>query len=119
MLLETSVISLAFSLLLFLPLFPERVRLMLYSHFVLSFWVFDDDVQPTTPLEHCEWLNKLLIEVWPNYISPRLSLRFSSIVEVNYFVLYLSISVRCLRFAQQAAGSYVIVDVDGSHGTSG
>lgn len=36
---------------------------------------------PTTPLEHCEWLNKLLIEVWPNYIDPKLSLRFSSIVE--------------------------------------
>lgn len=36
---------------------------------------------PTTPLEHCEWLNKLLIEVWPNYIGPKLSLRFSSIVE--------------------------------------
>ncbi|KAL4573582.1 hypothetical protein LXL04_020392 [Taraxacum kok-saghyz] len=37
--------------------------------------------QPTTPLEHCEWLNKLLIEVWPSFISPRLSLKFSSIVE--------------------------------------
>ncbi|MFS7962077.1 putative C2 domain, synaptotagmin-like mitochondrial-lipid-binding domain, C2 domain superfamily [Helianthus anomalus] len=35
----------------------------------------------TTPLEHCEWLNKLLIEVWPNFISPKLSLKFSSIVE--------------------------------------
>lgn len=39
------------------------------------------ETSPTTPLEQCEWLNKLLIEVWPNYISPRLSLRFSSIVE--------------------------------------
>lgn len=36
---------------------------------------------PTTPLEHCEWLNKLLIEIWPNFISPKLSLKFSSIVE--------------------------------------
>ncbi|KAJ9550563.1 hypothetical protein OSB04_014608 [Centaurea solstitialis] len=36
---------------------------------------------PTTPLEHCEWFNKLLIEVWPNFISPKLSLKFSSIVE--------------------------------------
>lgn len=43
---------------------------------------------PVTPLEHLEWLNKLLIEVWPSYISPKLSLRFSSIVEVN--VLFLS-----------------------------
>lgn len=36
---------------------------------------------PTTPLEHCEWLNMLLTEVWPNYIGPKLSLRFASIVE--------------------------------------
>ncbi|KAL3818150.1 hypothetical protein ACJIZ3_004055 [Penstemon smallii] len=36
---------------------------------------------PLTPLEHCEWLNKLLIEIWPNYLSPKLSLRFQSIVE--------------------------------------
>lgn len=39
-------------------------------------------VQLTTPLEHCEWLNKLLMETWPNYISPKLSMRFASIVEV-------------------------------------
>ncbi|CAI9113565.1 OLC1v1014190C1 [Oldenlandia corymbosa var. corymbosa] len=36
---------------------------------------------PMTPLEHCEWLNKLLTEIWPKYIAPKLSLRFSSIVE--------------------------------------
>ncbi|KAJ7970373.1 putative Synaptotagmin [Quillaja saponaria] len=36
---------------------------------------------PITPLEHCEWLNKLLTEVWPNYTSPKLSIKFSSIVE--------------------------------------
>ncbi|CAI9755382.1 unnamed protein product [Fraxinus pennsylvanica] len=36
---------------------------------------------PVTLLEQCEWLNKLLLEVWPNYISPKLSSRFSSIVE--------------------------------------
>ncbi|XP_008393317.2 synaptotagmin-5-like [Malus domestica] len=35
----------------------------------------------TTPLEHCEWLNKLVMEVWPNYMNPKLSIRFSSIVE--------------------------------------
>ncbi|XP_022881162.1 extended synaptotagmin-1 [Olea europaea var. sylvestris] len=34
-----------------------------------------------TPLEQCEWLNKLLFDLWPNYISPKLSSRFSSIVE--------------------------------------
>ncbi|KAG8476222.1 hypothetical protein CXB51_033122 [Gossypium anomalum] len=38
---------------------------------------------PNTPLEHCEWLNKLLIEIWSNYINPKLSLRFQSIVEVR------------------------------------
>ncbi|XP_058179186.1 uncharacterized protein LOC131297966 isoform X6 [Rhododendron vialii] len=36
---------------------------------------------PVTPLEHCEWLNKLLMEIWPNYMSPKLSMRFASIVE--------------------------------------
>ncbi|XP_052179915.1 synaptotagmin-5 [Diospyros lotus] len=36
---------------------------------------------PVTPLEHCEWLNKLLMEIWPNYINPKLSMRFSSMVE--------------------------------------
>ncbi|EEF30229.1 extended synaptotagmin-1 [Ricinus communis] len=36
---------------------------------------------PITPVEHCEWLNKLLLEVWLNYIHPKLSTRFSSMVE--------------------------------------
>uniref|UniRef100_A0A7C9EPD9 C2 domain-containing protein n=1 Tax=Opuntia streptacantha TaxID=393608 RepID=A0A7C9EPD9_OPUST len=36
---------------------------------------------PTTPLEYCEWLNKLLMEVWPHYIHPKISTRFSEIVE--------------------------------------
>ncbi|KAL6847833.1 hypothetical protein ACP4OV_021961 [Aristida adscensionis] len=36
---------------------------------------------PTTPIEPCEWLNKLLIEVWPNYMEPKLSRRFQSTVE--------------------------------------
>ncbi|XP_058193725.1 synaptotagmin-5-like [Rhododendron vialii] len=36
---------------------------------------------PVTPLEHCEWLNKLLMDIWPNYINPKLCLMFSSIVE--------------------------------------
>ncbi|XP_038994380.1 synaptotagmin-5-like [Hibiscus syriacus] len=34
-----------------------------------------------TPLEHCEWLNKLLMEIWSNYMNPKLSFRFHSIVE--------------------------------------
>ncbi|GAV69274.1 C2 domain-containing protein [Cephalotus follicularis] len=36
---------------------------------------------PTTPLEHCEWLNKLLIDVWPNFLNPKISAKFSTIVE--------------------------------------
>ncbi|KAG7944615.1 hypothetical protein I3843_15G110900 [Carya illinoinensis] len=36
---------------------------------------------PITALEHCEWLNKLLMEVWPYFINPKFSTRFSSIVE--------------------------------------
>ncbi|XP_021292106.1 synaptotagmin-5 isoform X2 [Herrania umbratica] len=36
---------------------------------------------PITPLEHCEWLNKLLMEIWSNFMNPKLSLRFQSIVE--------------------------------------
>ncbi|KAK1268168.1 hypothetical protein QJS04_geneDACA017663 [Acorus gramineus] len=39
------------------------------------------DTLPVTPLEPCEWLNKLLMEVWPNYMDPKLSNKFSSIVE--------------------------------------
>ncbi|PIN13548.1 putative Ca2+-dependent phospholipid-binding protein [Handroanthus impetiginosus] len=34
-----------------------------------------------TPLEHCEWLNKLLLEVWSGYVNPKLSSLFASIVE--------------------------------------
>ncbi|PKI48319.1 extended synaptotagmin-1 [Punica granatum] len=36
---------------------------------------------PSTPLEPCEWLNKLLVEVWPEFMNPKLAIRFSSIVE--------------------------------------
>ncbi|GLT64210.1 hypothetical protein SLA2020_367170 [Shorea laevis] len=39
------------------------------------------NTSPITPLEHCEWLNKLLMEVWPNYMNPKLSKKFSSTVE--------------------------------------
>ncbi|XP_073055714.1 uncharacterized protein [Primulina eburnea] len=45
---------------------------------ILAVWV---TIQPVTPLEQCEWLNKLLIDIWPNYINPKLSSRFSSIIE--------------------------------------
>ncbi|KAG5022094.1 hypothetical protein JHK85_018436 [Glycine max] len=39
------------------------------------------NVSPITPLEHCEWLNKLLTEVWSNYFNPKFSIRISAIVE--------------------------------------
>ncbi|XP_058722425.1 synaptotagmin-5-like [Vicia villosa] len=38
---------------------------------------------PITPLEHCEWLNKLLTEIWPNYFNPKLSSRLKAIVEAR------------------------------------
>ena len=46
----------------------------------------------TTPIGPWEGLNKLLIEVWPNYMEPKLSRKFQSTVEVSfclklYFVL--------------------------------
>jgi len=52
---------------------------------IYSFYIF---AQPVTPLEHCEWLNKLLMEIWPNYINPKLSMRFSSMVEVTVVFLF-------------------------------
>ncbi|ESW24745.1 hypothetical protein PHAVU_004G156400 [Phaseolus vulgaris] len=39
------------------------------------------NVSPITPLEHCEWLNKLLTEVWSNYFNAKFSIRLSAIVE--------------------------------------
>ncbi|KAJ1405713.1 Synaptotagmin-like mitochondrial-lipid-binding domain [Sesbania bispinosa] len=39
------------------------------------------NVSPITPLEHCEWLNKLLTEIWSSYFNPKLSIRLSAIVE--------------------------------------
>ncbi|CAN8258897.1 unnamed protein product [Cochlearia groenlandica] len=35
----------------------------------------------TTPLEHCQWLNKLLTVIWLNFMNKKLSLRFASMVE--------------------------------------
>ncbi|KAI9113972.1 hypothetical protein K1719_015223 [Acacia pycnantha] len=36
---------------------------------------------PITPLEPCEWLNKLLTDIWFNYYNPKLSRRLSAIFE--------------------------------------
>ncbi|CAB4281293.1 unnamed protein product [Prunus armeniaca] len=49
------------------------------------------NTSPITPLEHCEWLNRLLIETWPNYMNPKLSIRFSSIVEERVELLEFSL----------------------------
>eukprot|EP00250_Pteridium_aquilinum_P006892 c16719_g1_i2 orf=702-3128(-) len=38
------------------------------------------NTQPLTPLEPCEWLNKLLINLWPNYMEPKLSHRFAAMM---------------------------------------
>lgn len=43
-------------------------------------------LQTTTPLEHCQWLNKLLSEIWLNYLNKKLSLRFASMVEVRFIL---------------------------------
>ncbi|XP_015966672.1 synaptotagmin-5 [Arachis duranensis] len=39
------------------------------------------NTSPITPLEHCEWLNKLLTEIWSSHYNPKLSIRLSAIVE--------------------------------------
>ncbi|KAL6007485.1 hypothetical protein ACLOJK_032983 [Asimina triloba] len=52
-----------------------------------------------TPLEPCQWLNKLLMEVWPNYIEPKLSQRFRHIVEVT--LLLLAFSANCTSATHQ------------------
>ncbi|KAJ3694418.1 hypothetical protein LUZ60_009898 [Juncus effusus] len=36
---------------------------------------------PVTPIEPCAWTNKLLMEVWPNFLEPKLSRKFFSTVE--------------------------------------
>ncbi|BAT72781.1 C2 and GRAM domain-containing protein [Vigna angularis] len=36
---------------------------------------------PVTPLEHCDWLNLLLTQIWSNYFNPKFSRRLSAIVE--------------------------------------
>ncbi|KAH7316026.1 hypothetical protein KP509_21G075600 [Ceratopteris richardii] len=57
-----------------------------YRHKVLSEeinrrgrWTMEKS-QPLTPLEPCEWLNKLLMDVWANYMEPKLSYKFSSMM---------------------------------------
>ncbi|XP_022725348.1 synaptotagmin-5-like isoform X2 [Durio zibethinus] len=48
---------------------------------------------PITPLEHCEWLNKLLMEIWSNYMNPNFSLRFQSIIEEKIELLEFSLGL--------------------------
>ncbi|KAK9714101.1 hypothetical protein RND81_06G071700 [Saponaria officinalis] len=39
------------------------------------------EAAPSTALEHCEWLNKLLMEVWLHYIQSKISSKLSYTVE--------------------------------------
>ncbi|XP_061345008.1 uncharacterized protein LOC133290881 [Gastrolobium bilobum] len=39
------------------------------------------NTSPVTPLEHSEWLNLLLTQIWSSYFNPKLSKRLSAIVE--------------------------------------
>lgn len=39
-----------------------------------------ENTQPLTPLEPCEWLNKLLMNAWPNYMEPKLSYKFATMM---------------------------------------
>ncbi len=41
------------------------------------------ELQPTTALEPCEWLNKLLRIVWPNFIEPKLVQKLLSSLQVH------------------------------------
>jgi hypothetical protein len=41
------------------------------------------ELQPTTALEPCEWLNKLLRIVWPNFIEPKLVRKLLSSLQVH------------------------------------
>lgn len=59
---------------------------------------------PVRHWKHCEWLNKLLTEIWPNHINPKLlSLKFSTIVEVKLSVLLHSV---------QSLFSNIVFEVD-------
>ncbi|ESW32372.1 hypothetical protein PHAVU_002G316700 [Phaseolus vulgaris] len=39
------------------------------------------NTSPVTPLEHCDWLNLLLTQIWSNYFNPKFSRSLSAIVE--------------------------------------
>ncbi|CAI0400950.1 unnamed protein product [Linum tenue] len=58
----------------------------------------------TTAVEHCEWLNKMLLEIWLNYFNPRLSTRFSNIVEVG-FLFYLVTNIEWVELQEFSLGS--------------
>ncbi|KAK6921178.1 C2 domain [Dillenia turbinata] len=54
---------------------------------------------PVTPLEHCEWLNKLLMEIWPNFVNPKLSIKYSSIKRMKHLKSRLIEKVELLEFS--------------------
>ncbi|XP_022874017.1 uncharacterized protein LOC111392852 isoform X3 [Olea europaea var. sylvestris] len=64
-----------------LPLYGSYQRRNLVEDLNKKWMQVTQQTSPVTPLEQCVWLNELLLDVWPNYICPKLSSRFSSIVE--------------------------------------
>lgn len=61
--------------------------------------------QPTTPLEPCEWLNKLLFVVWPNFIEPKLTEKFVKNMQVSY-----SVAIIVHKFIYD--GMMMLIDID-------
>lgn len=68
---------------LLLPCFLILMLQFALDAIVVIYHLSPCHLQPRTPLEPCEWLNKLLMDIWPNFIEPKLSYKFSSIVEVR------------------------------------
>lgn len=49
-------------------------------------------------MEQCQWLNRLSAEVWPSYMNPKLSTKFTSVVEVNCYVLLVYMNCTSSKF---------------------
>jgi hypothetical protein len=74
----------------------QQYVLFLYSIYVPFYlWTCNHTIVhlllATTPTEPCEWLNKLLLDIWPNYIESKLSKKFQSTVEVNVCIHFFTL----------------------------
>lgn len=92
---------------LWLVLFCLFGVLFLFSSFMLVYeWL-----QPTTPLEPCAWLNKLSMEVWSNFMEPRISKRLSALVEVSFTCICYELSflvwIECEASSMHSFSLYV------------